>query len=183
MYIVWVKSCWASTLVGHTTQHSRYKSCLPAGPTCFWSYRPDSKVAGLGPTRPALKSNTGGMASQNTSCTTVCSTVYSGANPRKYQSSASLAFVHEIHRSPVNFPDKWPVMRKKFLFDDITMSVIFVTPPLSSWCFYHATHSYNNCNSVVIIIFPTTNVVLLYYHCHCHHHCCFLNLIPLHPWP
>ena len=31
-------------------QYRRYKSCLPAGPTRFWSCRPDSKVAGLGPT-------------------------------------------------------------------------------------------------------------------------------------
>ena len=38
------------TMVDHSAQHSRYKSCLSAGPTCFWSYRPDSKVAGLGPT-------------------------------------------------------------------------------------------------------------------------------------
>ena len=39
----------------------------------------------------------------------------------KYQSSASLAFVREIHRSPVNFPHKGPVTRKFFPFDDVIM--------------------------------------------------------------
>ena len=38
------------TVVDDSAQYRRYKSCLPAGPTRFWSYRPDSKVAGLGPT-------------------------------------------------------------------------------------------------------------------------------------
>ena len=40
------------------------------------------------------------MASQITSLTIVYRTVYSGADQRKHQSSASLAFVREIHRSP-----------------------------------------------------------------------------------
>ena len=39
----------------------------------------------------------------------------------KKQSSASLAFVREIHRGPVNSPHKWPVMRKMFPFDDVIM--------------------------------------------------------------
>ena len=38
------------TVVDDSAQYRRYKSCLPAGPTRFWSCRPDSKVAGLGPT-------------------------------------------------------------------------------------------------------------------------------------
>ena len=41
------------------------------------------------------------MASQITSFTIVYSTVYSGADQRKHQSSASLAFVRGIHRWPV----------------------------------------------------------------------------------
>ena len=41
-------------------------------------------------------------ASQITSLTIVYSTVYSGADQRKHQSSASLAFVWGIHQSPVN---------------------------------------------------------------------------------
>ena len=40
---------------------------------------------------------------------------------RKYQSSASLAFVRGIHRWPVNSPHEEPVLQKMFLFDDVTM--------------------------------------------------------------
>ena len=56
----------------------------------------------------------GAMASQITSLIIVYSTVYSGADQRKHQSSASLAFVRGIHWWPVNSPHKWPVMRKCF---------------------------------------------------------------------
>ena len=59
------------------------------------------------------------IASQITSPTIVYSTVHSGSDQRKHQSSASLAFVWEIHRWPVNFPHKWPVTRKMFPFDDV----------------------------------------------------------------
>ena len=58
----------------------------------------------------------GVMAYQITSLTIVYSTVCSGADQRKHQSSASLAFVRGIHRwpvnsplLPVNSPQKWPV--------------------------------------------------------------------------
>ena len=61
----------------------------------------------------------GAIASQITSLTIVYSTVYSDADQRKHQSSASLAFVRGIHRGPVNSPHKWPVMRKMFPFDDV----------------------------------------------------------------
>ena len=61
------------------------------------------------------------IASQITSLTIVYSTVYSDADKRKYQSSASLAFVWGIHRRPVNSPHKWPVTRKMFPFDDVIM--------------------------------------------------------------
>ena len=61
------------------------------------------------------------MASQITSLTVVYSAAYWGADQRKYQSSASLAFVRGIHRWPVNSPHKWPVTRKMFLFDDVIM--------------------------------------------------------------
>ena len=63
----------------------------------------------------------GTMASQITSLTVVYSTVYSGADQRKHQSSASLTFVREIHRGPVNSPHKGPVTRKMFPFDDVIM--------------------------------------------------------------
>ena len=56
----------------------------------------------------------GTMASQITSLTIINSAVYPGADQRKHQSSASLAFVQGIHRSPVNSPHKGPVTRKYF---------------------------------------------------------------------
>ena len=61
------------------------------------------------------------MPSQITSLMIVYSTVYSGADQRKHQSSASLGFVWGIHRGPVNSPHKWPVTRKMFPFDDVIM--------------------------------------------------------------
>ena len=63
----------------------------------------------------------GGIASPITSLAIVYSTVYSGADQRKHQSSASLAFVRGIHRWPVNSPHKWPVTRKIIPFDDAIM--------------------------------------------------------------
>ena len=61
------------------------------------------------------------MASQITSLTVVYSTVYSVADQRKHQSSASLAFVWGIHRDRWIPRTKRPVTRKKFLFDDVIM--------------------------------------------------------------
>ena len=60
------------------------------------------------------------MATQITSLTVVYSTVYSDADQRKHQSSASLAFV-------------WggPVTRKMFPFDDVIMYMLFY-----DWYFY-----------------------------------------------
>ena len=63
----------------------------------------------------------GAMVSQITSITIVYSTVYSGANQRKHQSSASLAFARGIHRWPVDSPHKGPATRKNLPFDDVIM--------------------------------------------------------------
>ena len=65
----------------------------------------------------------GTMASQITSLTIVYSSVFSDADQRKHQSSASLAFVRGIHRRPVNSPHKGPVTRKMFPFDDVIMQL------------------------------------------------------------
>ena len=66
----------------------------------------------------------GVMTSLITSLTIVYSTVYSDADQRKHQSSASLAFVWGIHRLPVNSPHKWPVTQKMFPFDDVMMVIL-----------------------------------------------------------
>ena len=63
----------------------------------------------------------GAIASQITSFTIIYPTVYSDADQRKHQSSASLVFVRGSHRGPVNSPHKWPVTRKMFPFDDVIM--------------------------------------------------------------
>ena len=64
----------------------------------------------------------GKMASQITGVSIVYSTVCSGVDQRKHQSSASLAFVKGIRRWPVNYPHKAALTRKIFLFDDVIMN-------------------------------------------------------------
>ena len=59
------------------------------------------------------------IASQITSVSIVWSTVCSGADQRKHQSSATLAFVRGIHRWPVDSPHKRPVTQKMFPFHDV----------------------------------------------------------------
>ena len=61
------------------------------------------------------------VASQIISLTIVYSPIYSGANQRKHQSSASLAFMRGIHRWPVNSPHIGPITQKIFPFDDVIM--------------------------------------------------------------
>ena len=75
----------------------------------------------------------GAVASQITSLTLVFSTFYSDADQRKHQSSASVAFVREIHRGPVNSPHKWPVTRKMFPLDDVIITCNVFSPWISKW--------------------------------------------------
>ena len=83
------------------------------------------------------------MWSQITRLNIVYSTVYSGADQRKHQSSASLAFVRGIHRWPLNSPHKGPGTRKMVPFDDVIMEdihLLFIREfHLSSW--WHRTLS------------------------------------------
>ena len=82
------------------------------------------------------------MASLITGVSIVCSNVYSGADQRQHQSSASLNFLWGINRWPENFPHKGPVRRKIFPFDDVIVSEIVLTwmcrTPLmiSQYCFF-----------------------------------------------
>ena len=62
------------------------------------------------------------IASLITSLMIVYWIIYSDADQRKDQSSASLAFVRGIHRGPVNSPHKWPVTREMFPLDDVIMN-------------------------------------------------------------
>ena len=61
------------------------------------------------------------MASQITGVSIVCSGVCSGADQRKHQISASLAYVMGDHRWWVDSPHKGPATRKMFPFDDVIM--------------------------------------------------------------
>ena len=63
----------------------------------------------------------GAIASQINGLSVVYSTVCSGGDQRKHQSSASLAFVRGIHRWPVNSLHKKPLTRKMIPFDDVIM--------------------------------------------------------------
>ena len=87
----------------------------------------------------------GTMASQITSLTIVYSTVYSGADQRNHQSSASLAFVQ------VNSPHKWPVMRKMFSFDDVIM-YIWIETKWRRFYRHFQMHFVNNCFKLSIHI-------------------------------
>ena len=89
----------------------------------------------------------GATTSQITSLAIIYSTVYSGTNQRKHQSSASLAFVWVIHRGPVNSPHKWPVTRKVFPFDDVIMMTQFahIYQSLCCRCTYY---KYSHANTI-----------------------------------
>ena len=65
---------------------------------------------------------TSAMASKITCASLVCSSVCSGTDLRKHQSSASLAFVRGSHWSPVDSPHKGSVTQKRFPFDDVIRS-------------------------------------------------------------
>ena len=64
----------------------------------------------------------GTFASQITSLTIVYSTVYSGADQRKHQSSDFTGLCAGNSPGPGNSPHKWPVTRKMFPFDDVIMN-------------------------------------------------------------
>ena len=92
----------------------------------YHSYHSIVKWRGLGPTLSNYNFHysdviMGTISSQITSLAIVYLTVYSTADQREHQSSASLAVVCGIHRWSVNSPHKWPVTRKRFPFDDVIM--------------------------------------------------------------
>ena len=94
----------------------------------------------------------GAVASQITNLTIVYSTVYSDADQRKHQSSASLAFLRGIQRGPVNFPHKWPVTRQMFPFDDDIMSnekLSISDAAKMLWTRWHSWEKNVNCHALV----------------------------------
>ena len=85
------------------------------------------------------------MASQITSLTSVYPIVYSGADQRKHQSSASLAFVRWPVNSP-NTPHKGPVMRILFPFDDVIMTTFceMITSIIKTWHLHQTRLAFNS---------------------------------------
>ena len=63
------------------------------------------------------------IASQMTGISIVSSTLCSGADRRKHQNSASLAFARGIHRWPADSSHKGPATRKMFPFDGVIMVI------------------------------------------------------------
>ena len=92
------------------------------------------------------------MESQITSLTIVYSTVYSGADQRKHQSSASLAFVRGMHRSPVNSPHKGPVTRKMFPCDDVMVNANTVNWAMYSWYIVQDLYLHSKCTGDTAIL-------------------------------
>ena len=69
----------------------------------------------------------GTIASQITSLTIVYSTVYSDADRRKHQSSASLAFVRGIHRGPAQMANNVENVSIWWRHHDIFVDVIRIS--------------------------------------------------------
>ena len=91
------------------------------------------------------------MASQTTGVLIVYSTVCSGADQRKHQSSASLAFVRGIHRWPVHSPHQGLVTRKMLPFYHVIMKRC-----------HNEVDGYPNClfSILSLIMYPTFYVSL-----------------------
>ena len=90
------------------------------------------------------------MAYQITSVSAVYSIVCSGADQRKHQSFTSLAFVRGIHRWPLNSPNKGPLTRKMFLFDDVIMRLSCASTENDIFYLYRLTFI-PTCNHMPII--------------------------------
>ena len=79
------------------------------------------------------------VASQITSLTIVYSTVYSGADQRKHQSSTSLAFVRGIHR-------RWPVNTHSPVTGEYPAQMASNAENVSIWWRHHVIIiNLNNC--------------------------------------
>ena len=110
------------------------------------------------------------MASQIFSVSRVCSTVCSGVDQRKYQSSASLAFVRGIHRWPADSPLKakgqyrgkcfhlmtssWHPTELCVLFTYILQDCFIVTrtlPDILHWALWNKCQWNLNQNTVILV--------------------------------
>ena len=105
---VWYGTPWDDEWMGETRSRHRCRPCTTVNGHHFTHYSDVIMRA---------------MAYKITFVSVICSTVCSGADQRKHQSSASLDFVRVIHRWPVDSPHKRPVTRKMLPLDDVIMPV------------------------------------------------------------
>ena len=119
------------------------------------------------------------MASQITSLTIVYSTVYLGADQRKHQSSASLAFVLGIHWSPVNSYTNGQRCRK--YFHSMTSSW-----EMTPYCLLSEVHPMNHTHGFVVLCFVVLYYQFLVLLCdgftcdlHCYHWSNHISFFPL----
>ena len=130
--------CWTHDLCHARIQWRtwfRLLSCFTPGNgriTRWYKPRPELISHDMSQYRISLLHNNdvimSAMASLITCVSMVCSTVCSGPDQRKHQSSMSLAFVRGIHRWPVNSTHKGPVTRKCFhLMTSLCMYCVVVS--------------------------------------------------------
>ena len=98
----------------------------------------------------------GARTSQTTGVSIVYCTVCSGVDQRKLQSSASLAFVREIHRWRVNSPHKGTVTRKILLFDDVIMDSVS-RPRQNVYQSIYIVYVYSRCPCIYLNIYKITS--------------------------
>ena len=94
------------------------------------------------------------MASQITNLTIV----YSGADKRKHQSSASLALVRGIRRWPVNCPHKGSTTRTIFSFDDVIMVLALASVRQGHSKFERLSSIYDHFSITSVLTWPTISL-------------------------
>ena len=108
------------------------------------------------------------MASQITDVSIVHLIIRSGADQRKHQSSALVAFVRGIHRVSVNSPHKGPVTRKILLFDDVIILSDFrnTTCSITKWWTLDWLLYIVHGHKFLRVLFEIPLLILYFYPCH-----------------
>ena len=141
----------------------------PQGPLKYHSGLRGVDINGMGPIwlqgicNPYSDVTMSAIASEITGVSIGYLTICSGTDQTKHQSSASLAFIRGIHRSPMTSPHKGPVKRKMFLSDDVTWRSRWHGPTVTShwlWlcgCVIHAVSLWGHEHAITL----KRNIVIL----------------------
>ena len=109
-WLLWTINIWQFVLFKRSFDWKSCIKCAPVGPSRT------KKLNKKEPTETGklcmIRSKNHTVGAQITGVSIVCAVVCSGADQRKHQSFALLAFVKGIHRPSVNSPHKGPVTRK-----------------------------------------------------------------------